>query len=110
MRTGENEGSDEQGREGLRMQRNEGGIPEEENRFEVLHGVRRYNRKNTEDEKGESHNEPKGREPCAIVQIVEIPYIGGEEEEFQSSLVIEEQLIPNHTGSCVESITPCVSP
>jgi hypothetical protein len=41
---------------------------------------------------------------------VEIPYIGGEEEEFQSSPVIEEPLSPTQTESCVESMTPCASP
>jgi hypothetical protein len=41
---------------------------------------------------------------------VEIPHIGGEEEEFQSNPVIEEPLSPTKIGSCVESMTPCVSP
>jgi hypothetical protein len=34
----------EEEREGLRMERTEGGIPEEENKFGVLHGGRRYKR------------------------------------------------------------------
>jgi hypothetical protein len=41
---------------------------------------------------------------------VEIPYIGEEEEEFQSSPVTEKSLSPTQTGSCVESTTPCTSP
>jgi hypothetical protein len=41
---------------------------------------------------------------------MEIPHIGGEEEEFQSSPVIEEPLSPTQTGSCVKSTTPCASP
>jgi hypothetical protein len=41
---------------------------------------RRYKTMKTRDEKGRSHSEPEGREPCAIVQIIEIPYIEGEEE------------------------------
>jgi hypothetical protein len=48
--------------------------------------------------------------PCAIVQIVEIPYIEGEEENSQFSPIIEESLSPTQTGSCVDSMTPCVSP
>jgi hypothetical protein len=41
---------------------------------------------------------------------MEVPYIGGEEEEFQSIPIIEEPVSPTQTGSCVESMTPCVSP
>jgi hypothetical protein len=41
---------------------------------------------------------------------MEIPHIRGEEEEFQSSPIIEEPLSPTQTGSCVESMTPCASP
>jgi hypothetical protein len=41
---------------------------------------------------------------------MEIPHIRGEEEEFQSSPIIEESLSPTQTGSCVESMTPCASP
>jgi hypothetical protein len=41
---------------------------------------------------------------------MEIPHIGGEEEEFQSSIVIEEPLSPTQTRSCVEYTTPCASP
>jgi hypothetical protein len=45
----------------------EEGIPEKEYEFGELHKGRRYQRKNTRDEKGESCNEPKGREPYALV-------------------------------------------
>jgi hypothetical protein len=42
---------------------------------------------------------------------MDIPYIGEEEEEeFQSSPVVEEPLSPTQTGSCVEYMTPCASP
>jgi hypothetical protein len=41
---------------------------------------------------------------------VEIPYIGGEEEEFHSIPVIEELVSPTQKGSFVESATSCVSP
>jgi hypothetical protein len=41
---------------------------------------------------------------------MEIPYIGGEEEEFQSSPIIEELVSPTQTGSYVESMIPCASP
>jgi hypothetical protein len=40
---------------------------------------------------------------------MEIPHIGGEEEEFQSSTIIEELLIPTQTESCVKYMTLCVS-
>jgi len=53
-----------------------------------LRGGRRYKRKKNRVGKGESQNKSEGREPCTIVQIVEIPFIGGEEEEYQSILVI----------------------
>jgi hypothetical protein len=36
LRKGENEGSNEERREGMRMQRNEEGIPEEEDKFGEL--------------------------------------------------------------------------
>jgi hypothetical protein len=55
-------------------------------------------------------SEPEWRGPYAIVQIIEIPHIKGEEEGFQSSPIIEESLSPTQIGSCVESMTPCVSP
>jgi hypothetical protein len=70
----------------------EEGIPEEEEEFGELHKGRRYKRKKTRARKGESHNESEGRGPCAIIQIVDIPHIRGEEEEFQSSPIIEESL------------------
>jgi hypothetical protein len=41
---------------------------------------------------------------------MEVPYLGGEEEEFQSILIIEEPTSPTQTGSCVESMTLCASP
>jgi hypothetical protein len=63
----------------------EEGIPKEEYEFGKLERGRRYKRKNIVDAKGELCSEPKGRELCALVRIMEIPYIGGEEEEFQSS-------------------------
>jgi hypothetical protein len=44
MRTREKEGSDEEGREGLRMQRDKEGIPEEEEEFREMCRGRRYNR------------------------------------------------------------------
>jgi hypothetical protein len=40
---------------------------------------------------------------------VKVPYPGGEEEEFQSILIIEEPPSPTQTGSYIESTTPCVS-
>jgi hypothetical protein len=75
LRTREKEGSDEEGREGLRMQRNEEGIPEEEEEFGELCRGRRYKRQNTGDEKGYLCSETEGRGPCAIIQFVEIPHI-----------------------------------
>jgi hypothetical protein len=71
---------------------------------------RRYKRQNIGAEKGEPRSEPEWRGPCTIIQIVEIPHIKGEEEEFHSSPIIEELLSPIQTGSCVESMTPCMSP
>jgi hypothetical protein len=71
---------------------------------------RRYKRRKTRDEKGDSCSELEGRGPCTIVQIVEVPHIRGEEEESQSSPIIEESLIHTHTRSCVKSTTPCASP
>jgi hypothetical protein len=44
MRARENEGNDEEGREGPRMQRTYEGIPKEEDEFGVFHGGRRYKR------------------------------------------------------------------
>jgi hypothetical protein len=59
--------------------------------------------------KGDPHSETEGRGPCTIIQIMEIPHIR-EKEEFQSSPIIKEFLIPTQTRSCVESTNPCVSP
>jgi hypothetical protein len=92
------------------MQRNEEGVSEEEDEFGVLHSGRRYKRLKTGAEKGESHSEFERREPCTIVQIIEIPHIEGEEEDSQFSPIIEESLSPTQTGSCVDSTTPCASP
>jgi hypothetical protein len=41
---------------------------------------------------------------------MEIPYIGGEEEGFQSNPIIEEPVSPTQTRSCVKSTTMCASP
>jgi hypothetical protein len=41
---------------------------------------------------------------------MEVPYIGGEEEEFHSIPIIKEPVIPTQIGYCVKSITLCVSP
>jgi hypothetical protein len=60
-----------------------------------LHGRRRYKRKKTRAGREEKHGEIEEREPCTLFLIVEIIYIGGEEEESQSSLVIEEMV--SHT-------------
>jgi len=57
-------------------------ILEEEYEFGVLCGGRRYKRQRTRDEKGELRRDPEGREPCVLVQTMEISYIGGGEEEF----------------------------
>jgi hypothetical protein len=43
------------------MQRTEEGIPEEKYELVVLHGGRRYKRRNNGVEKGELHNELEGR-------------------------------------------------
>jgi hypothetical protein len=92
------------------MQRTKEVVSKEEDEFGVLCSGRRYKRQNTRDEKGESCIDLEWRGPCAIVQIVEIAHIKGEEEEFQSSPIIEESLSPTQTRSEVESMTPCVSP
>jgi hypothetical protein len=65
MKVGRNEEINEEGREGLRMQRNEEGIPEEEDEFGVLHSGRRYKRLKTGAEKGESCSEYEKRVTCA---------------------------------------------
>jgi hypothetical protein len=59
--------------------------------------MRYKRRKNIGAEKGESLSEPEGRGPYAIIQIVEIPHLRGEEEELQSSPIIKESLSPNYT-------------
>jgi hypothetical protein len=93
------------------MQRNEEVVSEEKDEFGVLRSGKRYKRLKTWVEKGESHSEPKGREPYGIVQIIEIPYIKGEEEDSQFSTIIEEMVIPTQTGSYVDSTTSyCASP
>jgi hypothetical protein len=62
---GDNEGSNEKTRKGLKIQ--EEGILEEDYNFGVLCQGRRYKRQKTRDEKGDSCNELEGREPCTIV-------------------------------------------
>jgi hypothetical protein len=84
----------------------EGSIPKEEYDFGELH----YKRKNIGARREEKNSELKESEPCTQIQIMEIPYGGGKEEESQSSPVIEELESPTQTGSCVESTTPCASP
>jgi hypothetical protein len=81
LKVGNNEGRNEEGREGPRMQRNEEGISEEEDEFGVMSNGRRYMRLKTRAKKGDLRNEFERREPCAIVQIVEILHIKGEEED-----------------------------
>jgi hypothetical protein len=85
-------------------------IPGEEYDFGELRRGRRYKRQKIGAGREEQHSEPKEREPCALVRIIEISYIGGEEEGFQSSPVIEEPVSPTQTGSYVESTTSCASP
>jgi hypothetical protein len=92
------------------MQRNEEGIPEEEDEFGVLCNGRRYKRLKTRVEEGDNHNEYERREPYEIVHIIEIPHIEGEEEDSQFNPIIEESLSPTQAGSCVDSMTPCASP
>jgi hypothetical protein len=41
---------------------------------------------------------------------MEIPYIGGGEEECQSSPIIKEPVSSTQTRSCIESMTLCASP
>jgi hypothetical protein len=67
MKVGRKEERDEQGREGLRMHRNEEGVQEEEDDFVVLRSGGRYKRLKTGAEKGESCNQYEWREPCAEV-------------------------------------------
>jgi hypothetical protein len=107
---GNNEERNEEGREGLRMQRNKEGALEEEDEFGVLCSGRRYKRFNIGDEKRDLHNEYEKREPCVLIHIIEIPHTKGEEEDSQFSTIIEESLIPTQVGSCVHSMTPCASP
>ena len=61
------------------MQRTEEVVSEEEDEFGVLRSGRKYKRRKTGVEKGEPRSELEGRVPCATIQIVEIPYIEGEE-------------------------------
>jgi hypothetical protein len=73
------------------MQRVKEGIPEEEEEeFGEMCKGRRYKRRKVGAKRGVSHSEPEGRGPYAIIQIMDIPHIRGEKEEFHSSLVIEE--------------------
>jgi hypothetical protein len=44
----------------------EDGIPEEQYEFGELHRGRRYKRQKIGAHKGDSHSEPKGREPCVL--------------------------------------------
>jgi hypothetical protein len=88
----------------------EGNTLEEDYEFGDLREGRRYKRKKNRVGREDPHSEPEVWEPCAQVQIVEIPYNGGGEEDCQSSPVIEELVSPTQTGSCIESMTPCVSP
>jgi hypothetical protein len=53
--------------EGLEMKRTKEVVSEEEYEFGLLRSGRRYKMMNNGVEKGESNNEPMGREPCAIV-------------------------------------------
>jgi hypothetical protein len=41
---------------------------------------------------------------------MDITHIKGEEEGFNSSIIIEDPLIPTQTISYVKSMTPCASP
>jgi hypothetical protein len=61
-------------------------------------------------EKGDSCSEYEKREPCEIVQIVEISSTEGEGEYSQFSPIIEELLSPTEVGSCIEPTTLCASP
>jgi len=63
----------------------------------------------TRDEKRESCSEFERREPCAIVYIIEISHIEGEEDDSQFSPIIEYLLIPTQTRSYVGYMTSCVS-
>jgi len=69
-------------------------IPEEGYMLGELHKRRRYKKKQSGDERGESCSEPEGREPCTLARIMEVPYLGGEEDEFHSILIIEEPTNP----------------
>jgi hypothetical protein len=57
-------------------------ILEEGYEFGELHRGRRYKRKNIEAERRESCSDPEGIEPCALVSIMEVPYLRGEKEDF----------------------------
>jgi hypothetical protein len=55
-----------------------------------LRGGRRYKKRKIGAKKRESCNDPEGGGPCGIIQIVEIPHITGEGEDFHSSPIIED--------------------
>jgi hypothetical protein len=55
-------------------------------------GILDYNKNGAK--KGDPHSEYERREPCAIVQIIEILHTKGEEEDSQFIHIIEESLIP----------------
>ena len=67
---------------GLGEKRNKEYISEEEDDFGVLCSGRRYKRLNIEVYKGESHSDFERREPWEIVQIIKIPHLKGEEENY----------------------------
>jgi hypothetical protein len=69
-------------------------IPKEGYEFGELHIGRRCKRKNIEAERRESCSDLEGREPCTLVRILEVPYLGGEEEELQSIPIIEDLASP----------------
>jgi len=75
-----------------------------------LHCRRRYKRWKSGAKKGDLRIDLEGREPCVIVQFIKILYIEGEEGNSQFSMIIEESLNLSHTGSYVDSTTPCASP
>jgi hypothetical protein len=67
-------------------------VSEEEDEFGVLHSGIRYKRLKNGAMKGELGNEPKGREPYAIVWIIEILHIEGEEDNSQIIPIIEKSI------------------
>jgi hypothetical protein len=70
MKVGRNEESNDQTRDGSRMQRNEESMSEEEDKFGVLCIGRRYKRLKNGAEKGESCIEYETREPYALIYII----------------------------------------